>query len=43
FVNNMYFKFNILVIFLIENILSCIILLINKNKNKELVWRNFNK
>ncbi|EQF38709.1 hypothetical protein QEI_1081, partial [Clostridioides difficile CD129] len=40
---NMYFKFNILVIFLIENILSCIILLINKNKNKELVWRNFNK
>ncbi|EHJ37471.1 putative membrane protein [Clostridioides difficile CD212] len=39
----MYFKFNILVIFLIENILSCIILLINKNKNKELVWRNFNK
>ncbi|EQH26725.1 hypothetical protein QUY_1137 [Clostridioides difficile P71] len=41
--NNMYFKFNILVIFLIENILSCIILLINKNKNKELVWRNFNK
>ncbi|EFH06821.1 hypothetical protein HMPREF0220_2132 [Clostridioides difficile NAP08] len=39
----MYFKFNILVIFLIENILSCIILLINKNKNKELVWRSFNK